>query len=80
MAGGPVSRRTLQFEREYKKRTAVERVNSRVGKQLGFDVHFVRGMRKMRLKAGLALVVMLSIAVAQVKRNRLEKMRTLIAA
>lgn len=76
----PVPRHTLQFEREYKKRTAVERVNSRVGKQLGFDVHFVRGMHKMRLKAGLAMVVMLSIAVAQAKRNRLEKMRTLLAA
>lgn len=76
----PVPRHTLKFEREYKKRTAVERVNSRVGKQLGFDVHFVRGMQKMRLKAGLALVVMLSVAVAHVKRNRLEKMRTLLAA
>jgi hypothetical protein len=76
----PVPRHTLQFTREYKKRTAIERVNSWLGMQLGFDVHFVRGMTKMRLKAGLAVAVMLSMALAQVRRNRLTKMRTLLAA
>lgn len=76
----PLPRHTLRFEREYKKRTAVERVNSRVGKQLGFDLHFVRGIDKMRLKAGLALVVMLSMALAQIRRNHKERMRSLLAA
>ena len=76
----PVPRHTLQFKREYKKRTAVERVNSRLGLQLGFDVHFVRGMTKMRMKAGVAIAVMLSMALAQVRRNHKGKMRTLLAA
>jgi hypothetical protein len=76
----PVPRHTLQFKREYKKRTAIERVNSRLGLQLGFDVHFVRGMTKMKMKAGLAIAVMLSMAVAQVRRNHKGKMRTLLAA
>lgn len=76
----PVPRHTLQFKREYKKRTAIERVNSRLGLQLGFDVHFVRGMTKMRMKAGVAIAVMLSMALAQVRRNHQGKMRTLLAA
>jgi hypothetical protein len=76
----PVPRHTLQFKREYKKRTAIERVNSRLGMQLGFDVHFVRGMTKMRMKAGVAIAVMLSMALAQVRRNQKAKMRTLLAA
>ncbi len=61
----PLPRATAEFKREYAHRTAVERVNSRKG---------------MELKAALALAVMLSMALAQVRGNRLDRLRSLVAA
>jgi hypothetical protein len=49
----------------YAKRSSVERVNSRIDYVLGFENHTIRGLQKMRTRMGLALVVMLSMAVGQ---------------
>ena len=76
----PPARSSYTFEREYKKRSSVERVNSRIQCNFGFEHHFVRGLAKMKLKAGIALVVMLSMAVGRIQRNQKEKMRSLAAA
>jgi len=53
----PVSRSSYAWEREYKKRTAVERVNSRLDVSFGFEKHFIRGQKKMEVRVGLALCV-----------------------
>lgn len=74
----PIARSSYKWERIYDKRTAVERVNSRIDLSFGFERHFVRGRAKMQLRVGLALVVMLSMALARVKRNQIEDMRSLI--
>ena len=42
---------------------AVERVNSRIDGCFGFERHTIRGIKKMRVRMGLALMVMLSMAV-----------------
>jgi len=74
----PVARSSYAWEREYKKRTAVERVNSRLDVSFGFEKHFIRGLKKMELRVGLALCVMLAMAVGRIKEQRQELMRSLV--
>lgn len=74
----PVARSSYAWEREYKKRTAVERVNSRVDVSFGFEKHFIRGQKKMEIRVGLALCVMLAMAVGRIKEGRQELMRSLV--
>lgn len=76
----PCARSSYAFEREYRKRTSVERVNSRIQCSFGFERHFVRRLAKMKLKAGIALVVMLAMAVGRIQRNQKDKMRSLAQA
>src|SRR5208337_2444144 len=59
----PVARSSGKWERLYKGRTAVERVNARLDVSFGFERHFIRGLAKMRLRCGLALAVMLAMAL-----------------
>jgi len=74
----PIARSSYTWGRTYKKRTAVERVNSRLDVSYGFEQHFIRGLAKMQLRMGLALAVMLGIAVGRIKQRRLELMRSLV--
>lgn len=74
----PVARSSYAWEREYKKRTAVERVNSRLDVSFGFEKHFIRGQKKMEMRVGLALCVMLAMAVGRIKEQHQELMRSLV--
>jgi len=74
----PLARNTYVWERTYKKRTAVERVNSRFDVSYGFERHFIRGLAKMRLRTGFALVVMLSMALGRVREKRKDLARSLV--
>ena len=75
----PLARTSLKFARLYRKRTSVERVNSRLAVSLGFEWHFIRGEAKMRFRCGLALVVMLAMALGRVREKQREQMRSLVA-
>jgi len=66
----PVARSSYKFERLYKERTAVERVNSRLDVSYGFEEHFIRTGGKMKFRCGLALIVMLSMALGRIRENR----------
>lgn len=74
----PIARSSYAWERLYKGRTAVERVNSRMDNVFGFENHFIRGKAKMTLRISLALVVMLSMAVGRICQKQAEKMRSLV--
>lgn len=76
----PLHRHSLGFERGYKKRTAIERVNSRIDQVYGFERHFIRGKAKLRLRLGLGLLVMLGTALAWVEMKRPENLRSLVKA
>lgn len=76
----PVARSTSKWKVLYNKRTSVERVNSRIDVSFGFERHYIRGLDKMKLRCGLALVVMLAIAVGRIKQNQKELMRSLVKA
>ncbi len=74
----PIARSSYAWEREYKKRTAAERVNSRLDVSFGFERHFIRGQKKMEVRVGLALCVMLAMAVGRIKEEQVELMRSLV--
>jgi len=64
----------------YKKRTSVERVNSRLDVSFGFEHHFIRGQKKMKVRVGLALMVMLVMALGRVKEKQKDNLRSLVQA
>jgi len=74
----PVPRSTYKWKRLYRGRTAVERVNSRLDVSFGFERHFIRGMKKMRVRVGIALVVMLSMALASIQMGKPQRIRSLV--
>jgi len=74
----PIPRDTPKWERYYSKRSAVERVNSRIDTSFGFEHHTIRGKKKMQARIGLALGVMLAMAVGFISEGRPELMRSLV--
>ena len=57
---------------------AKRRVNSRLDTSFHFEVHYIGGQKKMELRVGLALLVMLALAVDHIKPGEKEKMRSLV--
>jgi len=76
----PLARSSYAWKRAYRKRSAVERVNSRVDRVFEFEEHFIRGLGKMKLRLGLAMLVMLAMAVGRVKEKQKDKLRSLLKA
>jgi len=76
----PLARVTYRWDEVYAKRSAVERVNSRLDVAFGLEHHFVRGLAKMRVRVGLALVGMLAMALGRVRENQLGSLRSLVGA
>lgn len=74
----PIDRSSYKWKRIYKTRTSVERVNSRLDESYGFEKHYIRGIKKMKIKCGIALCVMLAMAVGRINENQREKMRSLV--
>lgn len=75
----PVPRETKKWKRLYKRRTAVERVNSRFKENLLLDDLRVRGLPKVKVRIGLSLLVMLAIAVGMAERDRLKDCRCILS-
>jgi IS5 family transposase len=74
----PIPRESKKWQRLYRLRTAVERVNSRVKDLLGLAAITVRGKAKVTVKAMLSLLVMLAAGVGMARRNRLRELRLLL--
>lgn len=74
----PIPRDTPKWDRLYKTRSAVERVNSRIDQGLCFDHHTIRGLAKMRARMGLGLAVMLAMAVGFISLDKPALMRSLV--
>jgi IS5 family transposase len=74
----PVPRETKKWQRLYKMRTAVERVNSRVKGLLGLGRITLRGLPKVNVRSALSLLVMLAAAVNMAKEHRYQEIRSLV--
>lgn len=73
-----LARSSIKWKTMYKKRTAVERVNSRIDNVYCFEKHTIRGLRKMKFRITVAFCVMLAIALGHIEENRIEKIRSLV--
>ena len=68
------------WKRGYRRRTALERINNRLDHGFEFEQHFIRGLARMRTRIGVALAVMMSLALGNVRVGRPESMRSSFAA
>jgi len=76
----PTPRDSSSWKTAYSRRSSVERVNARLDQNLGFEHHTIRGLTKMRARVGLALVVMLAMALAFAKQGQLHMVRSLVGS
>lgn len=74
----PTPRGTYKWRRSYARRTAAERFFSRVGQGFCFDHHYVRGLKRMKVKASLAMVIALALAIVHIEAGQPQNMRSLI--
>ena len=54
-------------------------MNSRVDRVLSFELHTIRGLAKMGARMGIALVVLLSMALGRLNAGQKNGFRSLIA-
>ncbi|WP_432203831.1 hypothetical protein [Thermoanaerobacter uzonensis] len=74
----PIDRASYKWKRYYTTRIAVERVNSRIDGSYSFEKHYIQGKKKMKTRVGIALCVMLAMAVGRIKEKQADKMRSLV--
>lgn len=74
----PVARSSYRWKRLYRARSAVERINSRLDCNYGFERHTIRGLQKMSTYVSLSLSIMLTLALARRKQNKPQLMRSLV--
>ena len=65
----PVARDSKKYERLYKCRTSVERLNGRLDRDYMFEDHCIRGLKKMNLMLSLTLLTMNAMALGKIKRG-----------
>lgn len=73
-----LARESKKFARLYKKRTAGERVNSRLKEHLQLDEQHVRGIGKITVNATFSLLVMVGAALGMAKQERWKDLRRLV--
>lgn len=74
----PTARSSYKWKGLYKKRTAIERINSRLDEPFGFEKHYIRGVKKMRFRCGLAFCIMLAMALGRLRQKQPEMIRSLV--
>lgn len=74
----PTPHNSPSWQRGYNRRSALERINNRIDHSFGFEQHFIRGLAKMQTRVGLALAVMMAMALGHIKAGRLDQMRSLV--
>ena len=74
----PTPHNTKSWELAYNRRSALERINSRIDNSFGFEFHFIRGKAKMKTRVGLAVAVMMAMALGHAREQRHDQMRSLV--
>lgn len=74
----PTPHGSPSWQRGDNRRSALERINNRIDHSFGFERHFIRGQAKMTTRVGLALAVMMAMALGHVRQGRSAQMRSLV--
>jgi hypothetical protein len=73
----PTPHGSPSWQRGYNRRSALEQINNRIDHRFGFEQHFIPGLAKMQTRVGLALAVMLAMALGHIE-SRPQQMRSLV--
>ena len=60
------------------KRSVLERINARVGRDFQLEQHYMRGLETMQMRFALSLSVMLAMACMSTHEGQPQRMRSLI--
>ena len=74
----PIPHGSPSWNRAYNRRSSLERINSRLDNDFGFEKHYIGGKAKMQTRVGLAAAVMMAMALGHVRAGRIEQMRSLV--
>jgi hypothetical protein len=74
----PIARSSYSWKTHYKRRTAIERINSRLDVSFGFEHHTIPGHTKMAMRLTMGFAVMLALAVGRVKTLQSANLRSLV--
>ena len=66
------------WRRAYARRAALERINARLDDGFRFERHTIRGKDKMTMRVGLALAVMMALALGSIRAEAHDRMRSLV--
>jgi len=73
-----IARSSYRWKTLHRRRTALERINSRIDTSFGFEHHTIRGLAKMSTMVTISLSVMLALAVGRAAESRPDLMRSLV--
>ncbi|AEJ61334.1 transposase IS4 family protein [Spirochaeta thermophila DSM 6578] len=74
----PLARSSYRWKREYAKRTALERIHSRLDRSFSLELHTIRGQEKLSVHLTLVFSVMSALALGRVRENQPNQMRSLV--
>lgn len=74
----PTPHGSPSWNRNYHRRSALERINNRLDHSFGFEDHYIRGQAQMTARVGLALAAMMALALGHVREGRPQQMRSLV--
>lgn len=73
----PIARDSIKWRRLYNKRTACERVNGRLDRDLNLENRKVRGLKRATVMIDIMMIGMLSMAKGHILNNNVDKIRKL---
>lgn len=73
----PIARDSKKWKRLYNKRTALERINGRLDRDLNLENNKVRGLKKTTVMVDMMMICMMSMAKGHIVNNNPEKIRKL---
>jgi hypothetical protein len=74
----PTPHGSPSWKRIYNRRSSLERINNRIDNSFGFEKHYIRGKAKMQTRVGLAIAVMMAMALGHARAGRIGQMRSLV--
>ena len=76
----PTPHGSRSWSEGYARRSAMERINARLDGSFRFESHAIRGKARMTARVGLALAVMMALALGSVRAGEPKRMRSLVRA
>ena len=71
-------RHTYRWKRLHNRRSVLEPINARVGRDFQLEHYYLRGLETMQMQVALSLSVMLAMACTSIREDQPQRMKSLI--